>query len=57
MKPKLTRIYTTAKIQHICYQCPHCEQVVNYDTDGLPKAECHWCLKPLKWNVDLEIEM
>lgn len=47
-----TPIYVTTKVSAVRYQCPHCEQITNYQTDGLPIAEeCHKCLKPLKWEI------
>lgn len=47
---KTVKLFVSAKIETLTYICPHCEQFVSYETDGLPpKGQCHKCLQPLKF--------
>lgn len=46
-----TILYVAKKIVHIRYRCPHCNEVTAYDTDSLPKFECHKCFKKIDFKV------
>lgn len=51
-KTKKTTLFAVVQIRGLKYICPHCKEVIWYETDGLPpKEECHKCLKPLKFKV------
>lgn len=45
---KMTPRNITIQISHIEYKCPHCEETISYDTDGIPTSnQCHKCMKEI----------
>ncbi|MEA2036720.1 MAG: hypothetical protein U9O94_04390 [Nanoarchaeota archaeon] len=44
-----TKLYAKTKIYEVSYLCPHCKQDTHYQTDGIPKGECHKCLKKIEF--------
>jgi transposase-like protein len=46
-----TPIFIETVIKKVSYVCPHCKERISYETDGIPKPQCHRCLKKLKWAI------
>lgn len=49
---KQAKLFVTHSVTKIAYQCPHCDKLVEYQTDSLPfKSECWDCLKPIEFEI------